>query len=218
MAKTTGKTLTRLLQDSDIALTNAEANPEIKTALETVSYGAEKIAEGKALRQQAMAQSDTQLKELVESNDASLRFKGAKKAVKEVYRGHRKRAKLAFEDDPTALYDLALLGKQSRINSVWVDMVTKFYNTLLDNEAYLATIATMGVAKEDVEAAQALIAPLNEAYTAFVREKGESEEATRVKEQAARDLELYMNRFWKAARIALEDKPQLMESLKKVVK
>ncbi|MDO5524075.1 MAG: hypothetical protein Q4G48_08540 [Bacteroidia bacterium] len=218
MAKTTGKTLTRLLQDSEVALTNAEANPEIKTALETVSYGTEKIAEGKALRQKVASQSDTQLKEFVESTDASHRFKAAMKQVKETYSGHRKRAKLAFEDDSTALYDLALLGKQSKVNSVWVDMVTKFYATLLDNEAYLATIAGMGVTREDVEAAQALIDPLNEAYTVFVREKGESEEATRAKEQAQRDLELYMNRFWKAARIALEDKPQLMESLKKTVK
>lgn len=218
MAKTTGKTLTRLLQDADVALTNAEANPEIKAALETVSYDAEKIAEGKALRQQVVDESDTQLKEFVESTDASNRFKAAKKDVEEVYRGHRKRAKLAFEDDATALYDLALLGKQSKINSVWVDMVTKFYATLLGNEAYLATIATMGVAKEEIEAAQALIAPLNNAYTTFVREKGESEEATRVKEQTQRELEVYMNRFWKAARIALEDKPQLMESLKKVVR
>ncbi len=218
MAKKAGKTLIKLLQDADVALTNAEANPEIKAALETVSYGAEKIAEGKALRQKVADQLNTQLKEFVESTDASVKFKAAVQAVKDVYPGHRKRAKLAFEDDPTALYDLALLGKQSKITSVWVDMVNKFYETLLGNEAYLATIATMGVTQEDLAAGQALIAPLNEAYTVVVREKGESEEATRVKEQAARDLELYMNRFWKAARIALEDKPQLMESLKKMVR
>ena len=218
MSKRTKKTLSDLLNESEIALTNAENQPEIKAALEAVSFGSEKIAEGRALRENTKNLSSAQQREFAESTEASLRFKTAKKETQTLYAKHRKRAKSLFEENTTALSELKLLGKQSTIHTAWRDMTEHFYKALLNNADYMAAMATMNVQRDEVEQAKASIQTMDTAYTEYIREKGESEEATRLKDAAARELELFMSRFWKIARIALEDKPQLMESLKKVVK
>jgi hypothetical protein len=46
-----------------------------------------------------------------------------------------------------------------------------------------------------------------------VQEIGESQEATRGKDKALAELEEWMSDFYAVARIAMEDQPQLLESL-----
>ena len=44
-------------------------------------------------------------------------------------------------------------------------------------------------------------------------EKGETQNATKVKDQAFTAIEKWMRKFYAVANIALEDNPQLLESL-----
>ncbi|NLT49572.1 MAG: hypothetical protein GXX85_01480, partial [Ignavibacteria bacterium] len=47
---------------------------------------------------------------------------------------------------------------------------------------------------------------------------GESEDATKEKDAAFAKMDKWMSDFYAVARIALEDKPQLLEALGKIVK
>lgn len=51
-----------------------------------------------------------------------------------------------------------------------------------------------------------------------LREKGESQDATKLKDTAFIELDDWMSEFYVVAKIALEDNPQLLESLGKFVR
>ena len=51
-----------------------------------------------------------------------------------------------------------------------------------------------------------------------MKEKGESQDATKLKDTAFGELDDWMRDFYAVAKIALEDNPQLLESLGKFVR
>ena len=62
-----------------------------------------------------------------------------------------------------------------------------------------------------------MIASLESARAEYKREVGESQDATKQKDAALSKLEDFMSEFYAIAAIALEDRPQLLESLSKQV-
>jgi hypothetical protein len=52
----------------------------------------------------------------------------------------------------------------------------------------------------------------------YLREKGESQDSTKAKDAAFAKLDDWMSEFYAVAKIALEDNPQLLESLGKFVR
>ena len=52
----------------------------------------------------------------------------------------------------------------------------------------------------------------------YLREKGESQDATKLKDAPFIELEDWMREFYTVAKIALKDNPQLLESLGKFVR
>ena len=59
---------------------------------------------------------------------------------------------------------------------------------------------------------------MEQAYADYQKEKGESQQATKDKNNAFDALDKWVVRFFKVAKIALEDKPQLLESLGKTIR
>ena len=52
----------------------------------------------------------------------------------------------------------------------------------------------------------------------YMKEKGESQNATQLKDESFRNLNRWMSDFYAVARIALKDNPQLLEALSKTIK
>jgi len=69
-----------------------------------------------------------------------------------------------------------------------------------------------------VAEAQTQIKLVEDKRAIYLREKGESEDATQKKDKAFAEIDRWMSDFYAVARIALEDRPQLLEALGKVVK
>ena len=63
-----------------------------------------------------------------------------------------------------------------------------------------------------------MIRDLPYARARYLKEKGESEAATEEKDIALATMEKWMNKFYAVAKIAMEDKPQLLEALGIIVK
>ncbi|RRD60443.1 hypothetical protein [Tannerella forsythia] len=59
---------------------------------------------------------------------------------------------------------------------------------------------------------------MRQARADYLREKGESQDATKQKDAAFRAIETWLSDFFAVARIALEDNPQLLEALTKIVR
>ena len=71
----------------------------------------------------------------------------------------------------------------------------------------------MKITAEQLNAANALIADVETTRADYLREKGESQNATQTKDASFAVLDDWMSEFYAVARIALEDQPQLLEAL-----
>ncbi len=79
-------------------------------------------------------------------------------------------------------------------------------------------MARLAITPEQLTAGKTLLTELETARAEYLKEKGESQEATKIKDAAFAKMDDWMSEFYAVARIALEDKPQLLEALGKVVK
>ena len=82
----------------------------------------------------------------------------------------------------------------------------------------LAQESDKKITLDDLTAADTLIGDLEAARAEYLREKGESQDATKEKDAAFAKMDDWMSEFYAVAKIALEDKPQLLESLGKFVR
>ncbi len=59
---------------------------------------------------------------------------------------------------------------------------------------------------------------MDTARAVYLKEKGESQDATKIKDAAIAKLDDWMSEFYAVAKIGLEDNPQLLEVLGKTVR
>lgn len=94
-------------------------------------------------------------------------------------------------------------------------MVKVFYTEALATPAIQTGLATLKITAEDLTYTQELIAPLEASYVDYKNAVGTAEESTREKNATFYTLDVWMRKFYKVAAVALEDNPQLIESLGK---
>ena len=74
-------------------------------------------------------------------------------------------------------------------------------------------LATLKITAEDMTSGLTQIQKVEQARAEYLKEVGESEDATKQKDAALAKLDDWMRDFYAIANIALEDQPQLMEAL-----
>jgi len=94
-----------------------------------------------------------------------------------------------------------------------METIKTFYNGLQADSTLLGQLAILKVTPEDVTATLALITETEAARAAYLIEVGESQDATKNKDAAFAQIDLWMRDFYAVAKIALEDHPQLLEAV-----
>ena len=153
-----------------------------------------------------------------ETTEAYQSFSSQKETIDIAYRLHRKKAKVVFRTDGVTAGTLAITGSLPQAYISWLETVKKFYNTANASDDIKTKLIRLKITADDITEALAAITALETARAEYLREKGESQEATKTKDQAIAALSNWMSEFYAVARIALEDKPQLLEALGKVVR
>ncbi|GET28164.1 hypothetical protein [Prolixibacter sp. SD074] len=207
-----------LLERNRVALENAEQQPEIASAMSDLGYDAAKIAEGKTLLAETQQTYGFNKTEDDETSEAYSSFAANRDAVDEIYRKHRKKAKVIYRKDPLMLAKLNIDGQIPESYAKWLEVVQKFYTEAIADTAIQEKLAGLKISLEELTATQAQIEELKNARTIYRREVGESQEATKKKDAAFAKMDDWMSEFYAVARIALEDQPQLLEALGKIVK
>ncbi|WP_243347455.1 hypothetical protein [Parabacteroides sp. FAFU027] len=218
MATKQTKSETEILEQYRVSLENADAQPEIKAELEEFGYDQVKIGEGKQIYSATRKAYDDNKREDDESTQASSIFKAEKEKLDTNYSLLRKKAKVVFSKDTDASSKLSIDSAMPKAYISWIETIRKFYTTLNEDAALLQKISRLKVTAEDVAAGLAQIAVVEKARAEFLRESGESQAATDTKDAAFAQLDEWMGEFYAVARIALEDKPQLLEVLGKIVR
>lgn len=216
----TKKTLTEAeaLEQYRVSLENVETQPEIATTMAEFGYDTTVVAEGKTLLTTTRQSFDFNETEDDETSEAYAAFKLLKVSLVETYKMHRKKAKVIFRNDSKTMDKLAVSGSLPKAYIKWLEVVKKFYSVALKDAGIQAKLVRLKITLDDLTASDTLIGDLEAARAEYLREKGESQDATQAKDAAFEKMDDWMSEFYAVAKIALEDKPQLLESLGKLVR
>lgn len=201
------------LEFSRVALQGPKDKPEIAAYLSALGYTTEKIAEGDTLLENAENSYETNFREDNETRDSYKAFSDLKNLLNELYTQDRKIARVIFRKEPTTLQNLGLDKKPSRVYVQWMKGLEKFYDVTLTSAEVQSELAKLNLTVEKLTANKLKLAELKAARTFYLQEEGESQQATKVKDAAIAALSDWMIDYKAVAKIALEDKPQLLESM-----
>jgi hypothetical protein len=208
----------KTLEQYRVTFENTVSQPQIATTMAEYGYDPAKVAEGKALYDSTRQSFDSNQTETDEASAAYATFETKKDQLDNIYSAHRKKAKVVFRDDSTTADKLEISGTMPVAYVKWLETVRKFYKIAIANTDIQTKLARLKISLDDLNAAQALIPEVETLRAAYLKEKGESQDATTVKDTAFAKLDDWMSEFYAVAKIAMEDNPQLLEALGLVVK
>ncbi len=203
---------------SNVAIENSFSNPEINQHLTEIGYGAEKREEGRALLNKARQAYDFNKIRNNETSIAHMQFTDEKKVLFDLYRKHRRIAKILFEGNTALCIQLRIDKPASRVYLEWLDLVKAFYTVLLSDDEAQQSFAAVKILPQELQSTYLLITKVEKLRETHRNAKAESQNATQLKNKSLKELELWMRNFYNYAKIALMDSPQLMECLGKKVK
>lgn len=206
---------TALLEQWRVALKNAQTQPEIAEQIDKYGYNTTKLAEGQTLYNETKQIWETNKQEDNETAEAYNIFKDKRTTLHALYTTHRRRAKAKFKRNNQALNLLALTGSLPIAYLSWLNTVKQFYQEINkdSNQALKDELLTFNTTQEELTQGTTLIVELETARAEYLREVGESQDATKAKDTAMSNLEIWMQDFYAMANDALIKNPQLLEAI-----
>lgn len=201
-----------------IIFENIAKNDILKSELAEYGYDDAEISKGKALYDEASQKLDVNKTETAEEKMAYEVFDKLFEEVKKTYATDRKKVKIIFKDDERTLSALAVKGVASIRTTALLNDMDTLYKQLKNNAELITPLNRLKMDAAHIDAQLAKLAQVDKAYASYIKEKGESQQATKDKDKAFSELEKWVREFYAIAKIALEDKPQLLESVGKLVR
>ena len=218
MASRTKLTDASTLELYRVALENAETQSEIATIMAELGYDSTVIGEGKAILAETRQAYDLNKTEDDETSAAYADFSSKKGQLEDTFNIHRKKAKVVFRNDSLTADKLAISGAMPRSYMKWLEAARKFYSIASTDTAIQGKLARLKISTDDLTAGNTMISNLEAARSEYLKEKGESQSATKAKDAAFAKIDDWMSEFYAVAKIGLEDNPQLLEALGKTVR
>lgn len=122
-------------------------------------------------------------------------------------------AKIAFKGDMGARTTLRLDGQRKRSRTGGLAQAIHFYNCLLGNEEYQAGMDYFGYTPEILNQEYDLVKLAEQASLKQDQERGDSQNLTKERDAKLDELNKWMSDFKAVAKVALAEKPQLLEKL-----
>ena len=218
MASRTKLTDASTLELYRVALENAETQSEIAAIMAELGYDSTVIGEGKTLLAETRTAYDANKTEDDETSAAYADFSSKKEQLEDTFNIHRKKAKVVFRNDSLTADKLAISGAMPRSYMKWLEAARKFYSVASTDTAIQGKLARLKISADDLTAANTLITGLEATRAEYLKEKGESQDSTKIKDAAFAKIDDWMSEFYAVAKIGLEDNPQLLEALGKTVR
>ena len=212
------RTEAETLEQYRIALENVEKQKEIAKVMSRFGYDKPVIVAGKKLFEETRKIYDANIREDDETSEAYSKFTLFREELARRHKLHRKIAKVVFKKEPTQWNKLHLTGEIPKAYVKWLETVKKFYSEIVTDNSLQVKLARLKLTDIEINSAVKLITTVEVKRALFIREKGESQEATKAKDKAFSQIDDWFNDFYTVAKIALEDSPQLLESIGKLVR
>ncbi|MEZ5106029.1 MAG: hypothetical protein R2757_16135 [Draconibacterium sp.] len=207
-----------ILFQAGVRINNSLSDPKVLNAVSPFGYTEVKFNEGETLLSEATTLVETQKREYGELDAAQTAFEDERKAAHGNYMDMLAICKIAFKNDVKAISTLDLTGRRASTFSGWLNQTRSFYRALLANDAWKTALTTYGQTEEVLNAHLAAIDTVTAASETKKKEMGDAQNATQERDMKLEELVEWVSDYEVIARIALADKPQLLEKLGIVVK
>ncbi len=197
---------------------NIGKNDALRTELAEYGYDNAELDKGRALYEAALQQLDINKTETAEEKLAYDAFSKQLDELKSTYATDRKKVKIVYKDQAAVLSSLGVKGITSIRTTELINGMDTLYKQLSGNEQLLQPLAKLKITNAHVATQLQRLEEVKTAYNTYIKEKGESQQATKDKDKALTELEKWVRELYAIAKIALEDKPQLLESIGKFVR
>jgi len=205
--------IARRLAAAQVAIDTVLADRDLQIALAAYGYGAARMAEGKALRDQALMLQQQQRARYGDLYGATDARATAQAQAHASYKRHLGVARVALRGDRGAAQKLGLQARRETSQAGWLLQAQQFYANSLADVVILGALAAYNLTQAQLEAGQAQVAAVAAGAVAQQASKGTAQETTRARDAALAALNRWMRDFLAIARIALADQPQGLEQL-----
>jgi len=206
------KSITDKLEAHRLLIFNSK-DAQVAPLLLTMGVDAAYINKGIALYNETMKLVEQQKKEHHERSMAYDKFYVERDEVEDNFERALKLVKALSRNDPN-LQDRLLLQKiQSKAIEKWIGYTVDFYNRVLQEPDFLNKLKRFKLTSKQLQEEKAAIENLRLLRNEAIAEKGQAEEATRLRNDKLDELDDYAFELKAIAEIALEHHPQLLEKL-----
>ncbi|MBI5950575.1 MAG: hypothetical protein HY865_02860 [Chloroflexi bacterium] len=203
------KSIAERLNAAHLSISNSIGDTEIASLVANFGYPAAKLNEGLALYEEAQAASNAAEAAAGEQETLSAEARQAQKLAQNAYQDLAKVSRAVFKNEESRLTTLGLKGSMPRTTASFLAAA----NTLFENAALAPSIADYGYTPEKLEGELAKVRAYEEANRRQEAAKGAAQNATASKNTALSNLDAWLAQYLKIARVALREKPQLLEKL-----
>ncbi len=199
----------KLFAAAQTAIYNAQEQPEIQKSMNTYGFSPKRLLEGKSLLESAMMLHYSKDDRYDEKREIANQLAIDLETTRRHFEDHVATVKLAFRKAPATLAKFRIRPIAKKMEG-WTLQASRFYDIA---ETYADVLENYQLPREELSQNKAMVEALRATRNQRMQKKGEAEEATRVRDEAVNALNDWMVSFRGIARIALKDKPQLLEAL-----
>jgi hypothetical protein len=208
-----GKVIARKLLSIEESLKGVKNSPEIGEKLSVLGYTPERINEGEELFDKVTKLMTIQIEEYSDLYVANEEFSKLWRKGYCVYMVTLKVIRVAFMEQPEVLQRFNAVGKRNRSLSGWLRDAKIMYTNVLNSPEALEIMLQYGYTVEKLEREFQEVTKIEELHSIQLREKGQAQQSTAERDEAFDALCRWYSKFRAIARIALYEKPQLLEAL-----
>lgn len=201
------------LHRAQVAIDNSLSNEEIQSRVAQFGYTLERLGEGKALYDAALQQYQEYQREHGEQLGATAHLYDIWDRADDVYIQNVRVARVAFRGNMGAFQTLDLNGRRKESLAGWLAQARQFYTNALADADIMAGLGRFGRTPEILQAGLQLINDVEAANADQEKERGEAQQKRVERDLALDEMEDWMSDYFEIARIALADKPQLLEMM-----
>ena len=203
------RSLSKQIASAQTAIYNAMQHKEIQRKLNQYGFPAKRMQEGNTLLHNAILLQHQKNDRYGEKQELAGQLDTQMKETRKKFSHHVATVKLAFRNDPTTLAKFKV-GRIATRRNDWQMQATYFYDKAL---AYADVLENYQLTQGELAQNQANVEALIATQNRRMQMKGDAEEATRARNVSMQALHVWMKEFYSIARIALQDRPQLLEAL-----
>ena len=196
------------LNAGQLAISNSLSDPEIQSLVAQFGYPADKLNEGKALYDAALAAVNAEKAAAGAQQESTRTLEQAEESARDAYQALAKVARAVFLKDK-ALNTLGLNGSTPKDTAGFLAAAY----ALFDNARTLPALADYGYDSPKLQSERLKIAAYDAANQQQESAKGAAQQATREQDAALQALNAWTSQYLKIAKVALRDKSQLLEKL-----